>query len=123
IDPVVYSGKWFQADFPIWRFVLNLFFSAEIWGWSIRAFSNGPFWSLCYEFWYYIIFAAWFYLKRPFNRVVAAAICLLVGPKILVLFPIWLAGVWVYYRVKTKPVSESTGWILFVTSSAGYIVF
>ena len=63
--------------------------------------SNGPLWSLSYEFWYYIIFpalilatAAWAGIR---SRILYAGLALLllwfVGPQIRLYFLIWLAGV------------------------------
>lgn len=119
----LYDGRWFQADYPVWRFVANFFFVNEIWFSSVRPFSNGPFWSLGYEFWYYVIFAAWWYLKRPVGYFAVAVVCLFVGPKILILLPVWLLGVWVYFRIATKPVSEAVGWALLLGSGTAYCIF
>jgi peptidoglycan/LPS O-acetylase OafA/YrhL len=95
----------------------------ELWFSSVRPFSNGPFWSLGYEFWYYVIFAAAYYLKSPLKYLVVAALCLLVGPKILILFPVWLLGVWVYFKIKTKPVAEPVGWALVLGTTTAYLLF
>lgn len=66
--------------------------------------TNGPLWSLAYEFWYYILFPAILIAvlrgsaaKRLLHGVVALAIALMVGPDILALFPVWLVGVLVAY--------------------------
>jgi peptidoglycan/LPS O-acetylase OafA/YrhL len=119
----VYDGWWFQGDNPLWRFASNLFFVNELWFTSIRPFSNGPFWSLGYEFWYYVIFAVACYIKRPAKFFVIGAVCLFIGPKILLLLPVWLLGVQVYYVIKKKMVAEPLGWVLFVGSALLYIIF
>lgn len=119
----LYDGWWFQTDYPVWRFIANFFFVNEIWFSSVRPFSNGPFWSLGYEFWYYVIFAAWWYLKRPAGYFAVAAVCLWVGPKILMLLPVWLLGVWVYFRITAKPVGEAVGWALLLGSGIAYGLF
>jgi len=62
--------------------------------------SNGPLWSLSYEFWYYIFFPAavlaisWrgSALRRFLNLALALAVALFVGPQIRLYFLIWLAG-------------------------------
>lgn len=123
LDPKIYDGWWFQADSPIWRFLANLFFVNELWFSSIRPFSNGPFWSLGYEFWYYVLFAAATYVRPPHRYYLMLVLGLVIGPKILILFPIWLLGVWVYRKTSKSPVSEKTGWACFVSSIAAYILF
>jgi len=54
---------------------------------------NPPYWSLCYEVWYYAIFALAVFL-RGWARVVAVVLgCLAAGGAILLLMPVWLFGV------------------------------
>ena len=55
--------------------------------------SDIPFWSLNYEAWYYVLFAAATFLQGRRRTVALVAAALLAGPKVLLLFPIWLAGV------------------------------
>ncbi|MEZ9356184.1 acyltransferase family protein [Vibrio breoganii] len=105
IDPEIYTGSHYESDLPILRFFMNLFFLNEIWFESWRAFSNGPFWSLSYEFWYYIVFASWFYFssyKRWFYLIVSM---LIAGPKIMILMPVWVMGVITYYVSTRKSFS------------------
>lgn len=123
IDHSVYSGWWFQADNPIWRLLANLFFFNELWFNSIRPFSNGPYWSLGYEFWYYVLFACFQYLRGVFRIFAGFLICILIGPKILLLFPIWLMGVFAYSVIKNHSISLTTGWIFFLTSIMAYLFF
>jgi peptidoglycan/LPS O-acetylase OafA/YrhL len=62
--------------------------------------SNGPLWSLSFEFWYYITFALCFSAIAPgiddrprLGCAIGAALVLLgVGPDIASFFPIWLLG-------------------------------
>jgi peptidoglycan/LPS O-acetylase OafA/YrhL len=113
LDPIMYSGVQYQDSEPVYRFLANLLFINELWFESWRAFSNGPFWSLSYEFWYYVIFAACFYLtgvKRLFFALIAA---LIAGPKILLLFPIWIMGAFAYYLSKRITINKTKG--LFLT--------
>lgn len=119
----VYNGPWVPTDHFGVRLVANLFFVNQIWFLSIRPFSDGPFWSIGYEFWYYVIFAAAFYVRHPRRYLVLALICLFVGPKILLLLPVWLLGVWAYSRTVRGAVAEHIGWILFTGSIAAYIFF
>ncbi len=120
----VYDGWWYQNSKPLWRIFANMTFINELWFTSTRPFTNGPFWSLGYEFWYYVIFAAaWFLKRRPLKFAVVGALCMLIGPKILLLLPVWLLGVQVYHVVKRQMVSEPLGWVLFIGSGVLYVFY
>jgi peptidoglycan/LPS O-acetylase OafA/YrhL len=65
--------------------------------------TDGPLWTLAYEFWYYLLFPLLLILvssRRPaviLGAVVATAVCgLAAGPTALTLFPAWLVGVAAY---------------------------
>lgn len=75
--------------------------TSYVWDNSYPCFSNGPYWSLTYEVWYYLLFGAAFYPKSARTRIVAGgAVLLLMGPKIAALLPCWLAGLVAYYIQK-----------------------
>lgn len=80
--------------------LINAFFINQVWGFSIYPGSNGPFWSLSYEFWYYCLFGLFFYLKGYQRVLFFILACIIVGPKILIAFPIWLIGTGLYYTIK-----------------------
>jgi peptidoglycan/LPS O-acetylase OafA/YrhL len=76
----------------------NLFFLQSV---QFPVFgSNGPLWSLSYEFWYYLLFPALVLaifsrgsaLGRVASFLLAMGVALLVGPHICLYFLIWLAG-------------------------------
>lgn len=54
---------------------------------------NAPYWSLCYEVWFYALFAATTYLKGPARGVWLLLLSGIAGPNILLLLPVWLVGV------------------------------
>lgn len=89
---------------------------------SSRWFSNGPLWSIAYEFWYYAIYAAAFYLTGS-RRLLLVAICVIfAGWKVLLLFPLWLAGVLVYNcRARIKRQGPYVRQFLIVAGSAGLL--
>ena len=74
--------------------------------------SNGPLWSLAYEFWYYILFPLLFvtYLalaKRSWsvasiNGAIFLAICIFVGKYIVLLGVVWLFGAFCYLAYHHK---------------------
>lgn len=83
------------------RYLLTLLFCNEIWFSSAAPPINGPFWSLGFEFWYYILFAIiYFKWDTKKGKVLFYLVCLFVGPKILAMLPIWCVG-WLAYKVKT----------------------
>ncbi|MDP5142037.1 acyltransferase [Rheinheimera baltica] len=99
-NPSIYITPYYEDSQPLARFVYNLLFINEIWHTSWRAFSNGPFWSLSYEFFYYLIFALAFYLKGWRRLLYVALAALVAGPKILILLPTWLVGVLLFHLNK-----------------------
>lgn len=124
-DPKIYDGWWYAKDQPALRLFANSFFLAEIWTWGVRAFSNGPMWSVQYEFWYYAIFAAWFFPRRRAWKIAATLVAMAIaGPAILLLLPCWLAGVLVYKLVTSeRKVPPVVGLVLFAASIAAYVVY
>jgi len=79
---------------------------------------NDPFWSLCYEVWYYIIFGLWLFFRGIYRWPAIIIAAFIAGPAILALFPIWLAGAWLAANHERLRFSWSTGLaaLLFVTS-------
>ena len=75
---------------------------------------NGPYWSLCYEVWYYIIFGILLFVRNSGRRnAVAACAALIAGPAILLLFPIWLMGVWIVQGPRFSLGPKSINFIIF----------
>jgi peptidoglycan/LPS O-acetylase OafA/YrhL len=81
-----------NMDNPLARLFFCLLMLSESWV-SIRFYSNVPFWSLCYEFWYYVLFGFYFYFVGKRRLVLLTLAALICGPRILLLLPIWLMGV------------------------------
>jgi peptidoglycan/LPS O-acetylase OafA/YrhL len=93
-----------------------LVFVSQTWQHSFTVGSNHAYWSMPYEFWYYVIFAALFYL-RGWKRVIwAFAAMLIAGPDILLMFPIWLIGVAAYHLDKRIRFPRNLAIVLFVAS-------
>lgn len=123
LDPSAYAGFWYRAEQPVLRVLTALTFTNELWFTSWRLFTNGPYWSLGYEFWYYCLFAAGWYFRGTTRIALLAAGAALLGPKILLLFPIWLMGVWVYRVNLRGTVGPRLGALLFVGSILAYLAF
>ena len=102
-----YDGWWYADESLLAMFWRGLTFSNEFWFSGFRPGSNGPYWSLGYEVWYYILFGIVFFM-RGFARIFAAAIaCALVGPRILLLAPVWVIGAMLYYALRDGRLGEA----------------
>lgn len=77
------------------------FYLNQIWLLSAEPGSNIPYWSLSYEFCFYLLFGLFVFARRPLVYCSLAA--LLIGPKILLLFPAWWFGIYAY-RQTLKPI-------------------
>lgn len=111
----------YPGDWPVIRVLSALTFTSEIWFVSIVTLSNNAFWSLSFEFWYYVIFACWTFVPGRWRWIATGAACALVGPKILLLFPLWLMGVALF---RTRIGHGLSPWIagpLFVGSLLLYL--
>jgi peptidoglycan/LPS O-acetylase OafA/YrhL len=95
-----------NTGYPEWQYdqwakfiALSLAFLGESWHMAHRPFSIIPYWSLAYEFWYYLLVAA-FSLKNVKLKLALSMLALMfAGPKLILLLPCWLLGVWLYrYR-------------------------
>lgn len=103
--------------------IASLLFVNQIWFFDAYPAANVPFWSIGYEFWYYFIFAAAFYINGFAKYVILIIIFSLVGPKILLLLPVWLMGVLAYYISISGKVTERKGWVLFGSSFFIYFFY
>jgi peptidoglycan/LPS O-acetylase OafA/YrhL len=54
---------------------------------------NPPYWSLCYEVWFYGLFGAAMFLKGRMQALWLVVLCLAAGANVLLLLPCWLLGV------------------------------
>ena len=108
------------------KLAISAFFLHESWFFSVRPGSNGPFWSLSYEFFYYWIFGSVILLPTTSKKIIGTlTAALIAGPKILLLFPCWLIGSLAYHACKSKSrwlniylslaLMVPSGWYLFVT--------
>jgi peptidoglycan/LPS O-acetylase OafA/YrhL len=92
-NPALYSiADGYAGDHVFFRLATALTFTNQIWFARIAPLSDLPYWSLPYEFWYYAIAAGLFYLRARSRVIWCAATAAIAGPKILLLFPLWLLG-------------------------------
>lgn len=80
---------------------------------------NPPYWSLCYEAWFYALFGMAVFLRGR-TRIAALLIgALLAGPNVLLLLPVWLMGAAVASCKALRPTSLTTGAILIAACLMG----
>ena len=114
-------------DYPFDQFLVRIASSLlllnEVWFVSITSFSNVPYWSICYEMWYYVAFGLVVFCPGRLGIVLAAGLGLVLGPKVLLLAPIWFAGVVLYRWKALARLPESVAWILAVGSVVGIFAY
>lgn len=89
----------YQLARPWLYLPIFLTFTTDFWFLNEQAFSNAPFWSLSYEVWYYVAFGLAFYLdgrRAGMRAALLVILAALTGPRLWILFPLWLLGAWIY---------------------------
>lgn len=117
----------FYSEYPFDQFLVrigaSLLMLNETWFISITSFSNIPFWSIIYEWWYYVIFAFLMFLPRHIGYVASCLTLILIGPKVLLLLPIWWLGVLLYRWRILREISTRVSFALFVLSLVGIVIY
>jgi peptidoglycan/LPS O-acetylase OafA/YrhL len=93
---------------------LHLLFMGNMWQLSEVPPWLGPYWSLGYEAWYYVLFGALCFLRGRRRLLGAALVLAVMGYQMWLLFPVWAAGVWLYRRLGRRTVSlpaARIGWL------------
>ncbi|GGY25510.1 acyltransferase family protein [Pseudoduganella albidiflava] len=122
LRPDIYQGWTTHGLAPV-RIATSLAWLNEVWTISIMSFSNTPYWSLCYEMWYYIMFAVCVFTAGRTRVLLLAGCALVVGPKILLLAPVWAMGVVVHRWRLLQRTSFATGLALFLGSIVAFGLF
>lgn len=118
--PALYD---YPYDLLVVRLLASLLMLNEVWFVSITSLSNVPFWSITYESWYYVLFALVTFLPGRKGLWAAALVLLVLGPKVLLLLPVWAAGVVLYRWKRLQEISLGLGVALTVVSLAAIIGF
>jgi peptidoglycan/LPS O-acetylase OafA/YrhL len=120
LNPSVYEHITRGASIP--RYIMSGLFINEIWFFSAAPPINGPLWSLSFEFWYYIIFGFFIYRGKGLIWILPCLIvCLIAGPKILLLMPVWLMGYFAY-RCPRLIISKRLSWKIVLALLSGAII-
>lgn len=116
LRPEFYSPAYiaYGAGDQPWRAATGLLFLNEIWNTHTVMGSNGPYWSMGFEAWYYIAFGLAVFGPARW-RIPACLLALVIaGPKIAALFPLWLGGVALFHFMKRASLPAAMGWLLFL---------
>lgn len=119
--PALYSG--YPGDQLMLRSVASLLFANEVWFVSITSLSNVPYWSICYEIWYYAAFGLFTFLPRKAAWVAVVLLAAVLGPKVILLAPIWGLGVLLYRWHAPKNWSVGLSWTLLIATFVGIALF
>ena len=122
-NPAAYAsvGQWRADESAPLNYLLSFFMLNQSWGLNRHFGSNGAYWSIPFEFWYYALFGA-FSLMRGWTRwVTVGAAALLAGPRILALLPVWLLGVCAYRLMASGRALTLPG-LGFVLTLAGLVL-
>jgi peptidoglycan/LPS O-acetylase OafA/YrhL len=119
-EPAFMSG--YSRGLTWQRYIFSGFFLNETWFFSAAPRLNGPLWSLSFEFWYYAIFGCWIYSGKGIKSIILPLIaCIIAGPKILLMMPIWLAGC-AAYRLPKPVLSTQKAWALITICILGAVL-
>jgi len=114
-NPQHYAHEIASDKQPI-RFLMNFMFIQQIWNFCTKPSSNGVFWSISYEFWYYFLFGIFLYLRGYKRVLLLVLVGLFIGLKILLLAPVWILGVICFYYSERIKLNSSLGTGIFIAS-------
>lgn len=111
-----YPQLWFYLPFH-WLFL------GETWFGAIQPFTMAPYWSLGYEAWYYLLFGVFIFMKGPKRWLAVVLLLCLMGPRIVLLLPVWCLGVFLYRRLDAMALGPWAGRACMALAAAGYAGF
>jgi len=126
-------GSWPPLSSDVRELAKALFsftFLGEAWGGDFFPGSMAPYWTFPYEWTYYLLFAALWYLRGWQRLLTLLVISAIAGPQVLMMFPLWLLGTIAYWVVSKRQLSMTAGrWIFFsgviiaLTGEATVLIF
>ncbi len=102
--------------------ISGLLFTTEFWSWHFEIGSNGAYWSLGYEIWYYAAFAALYFGRRIWGIILASGLMLMTGPQVALFFLIWLIGLGSYYASAKIHIGKIQAIVLILFSSSAALL-
>jgi peptidoglycan/LPS O-acetylase OafA/YrhL len=105
----------------LWLYIpFFIMFASDFWFFTENVFSNPPFWSLSYEVWYYVCFGALYFFRGSKRIILLVVVLLLVGIKLWILWPLWLAGSWLYRYQERMRLTVSQARVIFVATIVAF---
>lgn len=122
LNPSLYAPDW---QYPkLWFYLpFHWLFLGETWFGAIQPFSMAPYWSLGYEVWYYVLFGVAVFLRGPLRWIVVIGVLAVMGPRIALLLPVWLLGVWLQRRLPGLQLAPGAARALMGLAVLAYLVF
>ncbi|MEV5033691.1 acyltransferase [Sphingobium sp. LMC3-1-1.1] len=120
--PYSFSSVPMGFSHPLFRMLLSATFTGEAWFWSYSLLSDGPIWSLHFEFFYYLLFTIYLFSAGYWRWTFIGITVLLFGPKMLLVMPVWIGGVLLYRLRHFLPHSLWLGAALMVVGADAIIV-
>jgi peptidoglycan/LPS O-acetylase OafA/YrhL len=122
VQPALYSAEWgYSAEGPLGQFLAGLFFTNNLWFLDVPQGSDLPFWSLGFEVWYYVLFGLALFVPKRWRALSIVLTLVFVGPRIAIMFPLWLLGLGGYHLCARRRFRPVVGAMLFALSSACWI--
>ena len=87
----------YQLAKPWFYIPFHLLFLGDLWTLTEVPPWLGPWWSLNYEVWYYVLFGVACYVRGAWRLPALALVLAIMGIKLWLLLPVWLAGVALYH--------------------------
>ena len=104
LNPAFYQH--YERSYDAVRYALAAFFLQSLWMTNTCPPTNGPLWSLGYEFWYYALFGVAVMVKSVRWKIGSLLVLVLIcGVNVLILMPNWLMGVGCYCYGRRLPIS------------------
>lgn len=123
LGPAVYrAAPHFAGPADVAQLASSALFLDHLWFRAAQPGSNLPFWSLCFEAWYYIAFGLLAFAPRPWSWLGASLAMAVAGPKIALLFPLWLLGAACQRVCARGGVPAWAGWPLLLVPAAAALL-
>lgn len=122
LDVTHYEPDW---QYPrLWLYLpLHWLFLGETWLGAIQPFTMAPYWSLGYEVWYYVLFGCLSFLSGWRRGLAASLVVLIMGPRIVLLLPVWWLGVFLYHHLDRLTPSATVGRVFMLVAAVGYAAY
>jgi peptidoglycan/LPS O-acetylase OafA/YrhL len=110
------TGPAYELNRPWLYGLISLVFAGDFWTLGVPAFSNNPYWSLDYEVWYYVAFGVAVFARGAWRWAGLCLVLALMGPKLWLLFPIWLGGAALLRLQQARPLPRPAARIVAATA-------